>query len=107
VGDSFQARIAPEQGYGVRHEAMVQEVERSRFPEGAQIHPGVQFQAHTQQGPHVVTVVKVEGDAVTIDGNHPLAGMTLHFDVKVLEVRAATEEELAHGHVHGAGGHAH
>ena len=72
-----------------------------------QIQVGMQFHAQTDHGIEVVTVTAVEGDQVTIDGNHPLAGQTLHFDVTVREVRAADAEELAHGHVHGEHGHHH
>lgn len=106
-GDAFQVRIAPEQGYGERQEAMVQEVERSQFPPDAEMQIGMQFQAQTEHGPHVVTVVGIEGDMVKLDANHPLAGVALNFDVKVVEVREATAEELEHGHVHGPGGHEH
>jgi FKBP-type peptidyl-prolyl cis-trans isomerase SlyD len=67
----------------------------------------MQFQANTEQGPRVIKVVGVQGDQVTIDANHPLAGQTLNFDVKVVGVRDATSEERAHGHAHGAGGHHH
>ena len=67
----------------------------------------MQFQAQTAQGMQVITVKAVDGEEVTVDGNHPLAGQTLHFDVTVTEVRAASAEELEHGHVHGAGGHHH
>jgi FKBP-type peptidyl-prolyl cis-trans isomerase SlyD len=67
----------------------------------------MQFQGHGPQGVINVTVTKVDGEKVQIDGNHPLAGQTLHFDIEVTDVRAASEEELAHGHVHGAGGHHH
>ena len=106
-GDAFQVRVAPEDAYGERHEGMVQSVPRSEFPEDAEIQVGAQFHATTPSGDHIVTVVAVEGDAVTLDGNHPLAGKHLTFDVQVVEVRAATPEELEHGHVHGPGGHAH
>ncbi|HEX7339564.1 MAG TPA: peptidylprolyl isomerase [Rhodanobacteraceae bacterium] len=107
VGDSFKVDVAPEEGYGVRHEEMLQTVPKSAFQGVADIQPGMQFQASGPQGPFLVTVTKVEGDNVTVDGNHPLAGQTLHFDIEVTEVREATEEELGHGHVHGAGGHQH
>lgn len=106
-GDAFKVRIAPENAYGERHEEMVQAVPRTQFPEGAEIEVGAQFQASTPSGDHVVTVVGVEGDEVTLDGNHPLAGKHLNFDVKVVEVREASAEELEHGHVHGPGGHQH
>jgi FKBP-type peptidyl-prolyl cis-trans isomerase SlyD len=107
AGDTLDVTVAPEQGYGVRDERLVQIVPRSRFPEGAEIAPGMQLRASGQQGPRVVTVMKVERDFVTVDGNHPLAGRTLHFSVEVAEVRKATHEEVAHGHVHGPGGHHH
>jgi FKBP-type peptidyl-prolyl cis-trans isomerase SlyD len=68
--------------------------------------PGVEVQAETPDGPLSFMVVAVEGDEVVLDANHPMAGKTLTFDVEILEVRAATEEEIAHGHVHGPGGHA-
>jgi FKBP-type peptidyl-prolyl cis-trans isomerase SlyD len=67
----------------------------------------MQFHASTDSGPLVVTVVDIEGETVTVDGNHPLAGVTLNFDVTVREVRDATAEEMEHGHVHGPGGHHH
>ena len=72
-----------------------------------QLRVGLRLQAQTPDGPRAVTVTQLNGDMVTLDGNHPLAGKTLHFQVEVAAVRAATEEELAHGHVHGAGGHHH
>ena len=68
---------------------------------------GMRLQAQTPQGPRAVTVTQVSGDLVPLDGNHPLAGKNLHFEVEIAAVRAATEEELAHGHVHGPGGHHH
>ncbi len=106
-GDAFKVRIAPEDAYGERHDEMIQDVPRTQFPDGAPLEPGMQFQAEGPGGAHIVTVVGVEGDNVKLDGNHPLAGVPLNFDVKVVEVREATSEELEHGHVHGAGGHEH
>ncbi len=107
AGESFQVRIDPENAYGSRQEHMVQDVERAQFPEGAEIEVGMQFQIGNDQGQHMVTVVGIDGDTIKLDGNHPLADIFLNFDVKVVEVRAASEEELEHGHVHGPGGHAH
>ena len=107
VGDKFIADVAPEEGYGVRHAELMQEVPREAFQGVADIQPGMQFQGRGPQGEINVTVTKVEDDKVFIDGNHPLAGKTLHFAIEVTDLRAATEEELAHGHVHGAGGHDH
>ena len=80
---------------------------RANFPASTDIKPGMQFQAQTQAGPRVVTVVKVDRDEVTVDANHPLAGMDLKFDVTVKDVRQATPEVVRHGHAHGAGGHHH
>jgi FKBP-type peptidyl-prolyl cis-trans isomerase SlyD len=103
-GDSLQVKVPPGQGYGERDDRMIQSVPRSNFQGVAEIKPGMQFQAQTTQGPRVVTVVKVDPDQVTVDANHPLAGVELNFDVKVVGVREATKEEIAHGHAHGAGG---
>jgi FKBP-type peptidyl-prolyl cis-trans isomerase SlyD len=107
AGDSLKVSVAPADGYGEKDEGLLQVVPRSMFRGVDQIEPGMQFHAQTDYGMQVITVAKVEGDNVTVDGNHPLAGQNLNFDVKVLEVRAATAEELEHGHVHGAGGHHH
>lgn len=107
VGDKFNADVAPEEGYGVHHPELMQEVPRDAFQGVEDIQPGMQFQGRGPQGEINVTVTKVEDDKVFIDGNHPLAGKTLHFAIEVTDVRAASEEELAHGHVHGAGGHHH
>jgi FKBP-type peptidyl-prolyl cis-trans isomerase SlyD len=107
VGDQFKVDVAPEEGYGVHHAELVQEVPREAFQGVEDIQPGMQFQGRGPQGVINVTVTKVEDGKVHIDGNHPLAGQTLHFDVEVTEVRPASEEELSHGHVHGEGGHQH
>jgi FKBP-type peptidyl-prolyl cis-trans isomerase SlyD len=106
-GDSVQVTVPPGQGYGERDDRMVQSVPRANFQGTQEISPGMQFQAQTSQGPRVVTVVKVDPDQVTVDANHPLAGMELNFDVKVVGVRPASHEEIAHGHAHGEGGHQH
>jgi FKBP-type peptidyl-prolyl cis-trans isomerase SlyD len=106
-GDKLNVRIAPADGYGERDKALVQKVPRRSFG-GNKVTPGMQFQAQTPSGePRVATVLSLQGDMVTVDMNHPLAGESLNFDVEVTDVRDATEEELAHGHVHGAGGHHH
>ncbi len=107
AGDKFTADVVPEEGYGVRHEELMQEVPRAAFQGVEDIRPGMQFQGNGPQGQVNVTVTKVENDVVFIDANHPLAGKTLHFAIEVTDVRGATAEELAHGHVHGAGGHHH
>ncbi len=107
VGDAFSVSVTPELGYGVRHEGMVQTVPRSAFQGVDDLEVGMQFQARGPQGVMSVTISAIEGDDVTVDGNHPLAGQTLHFAVEITEVRPASAEELEHGHVHGVGGHHH
>jgi FKBP-type peptidyl-prolyl cis-trans isomerase SlyD len=107
AGEKLSVKVAPEQGYGVRDEAMVQQVPRRSFQGVRDLKAGMQFQAQTEQGPVAVTVTQVQGDMVTVDGNHALAGVTLNFDIEVAKVREATPEELIHGHVHGPGGHHH
>lgn len=107
AGDRFDVAVAPEGGYGPRHEQLIQVVPREAFHGVDTLEPGMQFEAQGGQGPMMVTVTKVDAANVTVDGNHPLAGETLHFAIEVADVRAATEEELEHGHVHGMGGHHH
>jgi FKBP-type peptidyl-prolyl cis-trans isomerase SlyD len=107
IGAAFKVRIAPEDGYGMRDENMVARVPRTQMPKGAPLEVGMQFQAAGPEGVQVVTLVKVEDDAVWLDANHELAGVHLNFEVTVVAVRDATAEELEHGHVHGPGGHQH
>jgi FKBP-type peptidyl-prolyl cis-trans isomerase SlyD len=107
LGDKFKVSIAPEDGYGLRDNEMMQNVPKSAFQGVDEILPGMQFQAQSPQGMTLVTVVDVDGDEVILDGNHPMAGMTLHFEVEVADIRDATSEELEHGHVHGPDGHHH
>jgi FKBP-type peptidyl-prolyl cis-trans isomerase SlyD len=104
AGDKFKVAVAPEEGYGVHHEGLVQQVPRDAFAGVDEVQVGMEFHAQGPQGPLAVTVTAVDGDTVTIDGNHPLAGKTLHFDIEVSSVRDASLEETLHGHVHGAGG---
>ena len=106
TGEALAVTIPPEDGYGVYNSEMIQVVQKSMF-EGMEVNPGMQFQAQTNQGVQVVTVTEVEGESVTIDGNHPLAGKTLHFDVKVVDIRDASDEEIQQGVVHGPGGQQH
>lgn len=104
AGDKFQVDVAPEDGYGERVDALVQSVPRSAFEGIDNVEPGMRFRAETQQGPVTVTVTEVAEEEVTVDGNHPLAGEKLHFDIEVVSVREATDEEVEHGHAHGADG---
>jgi FKBP-type peptidyl-prolyl cis-trans isomerase SlyD len=106
-GDALQVSVAPDEAYGTRDEALVQAIPRTRFERADEIEVGMQFQTGSDSGSQVVTVVGVDGDNISIDGNHPLAGMTLNFDVKIVDVRDATPDEITHGHVHGPGGHQH
>lgn len=107
AGEALTVVVSAEDGYGEYDESLVAEVERDRFPGADEIELGDQFQANTPEGPRMVTVIGIDDEAITIDANHPLAGETLHFDVKIVEVRAATKEEIEHGHVHSEGGHHH
>ncbi len=107
VGDQFNVSIPPEEGYGKRDEDLVQTVPKNAFQGVDEILPGMQFQAQTPEGIQLVTVIKVEGDEVTLDGNHPMADLTLNFSVEITSIRDASQEELDHGHVHGPGGHHH
>ena len=108
VGDNVSAVVSAEKGYGEPVEALVQVVPKEAFgDEVDKVAVGMRFQAETEQGPVPVVVTAVEDTTVTVDGNHPLAGKELHFDVTITEIREATAEEIEHGHVHGPGGHEH
>ncbi len=107
IGDAFNVRVKPDDGYGERDESLVEVVPRSQFAGIKDLRAGMQLQAQTDDDMMVVTVVKITDKEVTVDANHPLAGKNLNFDVKVVEIRGATSEELTHGHVHGRGGHNH
>ncbi len=107
AGDRFEVTVAPEQAYGEYRDGAVQRVPKKHFRDGVRLKPGMQTLVQTAHGPRMVTVRKVGMSVVDIDLNHPMAGKTLSFDVEVLDVRAATEEEIAHKHVHGEGGHQH
>jgi FKBP-type peptidyl-prolyl cis-trans isomerase SlyD len=106
VGYKFDIRLEAEEAYGPFQESLVQEVPRSLFEGVDEIEVGMQFQAETEQGPRTVEVTAVTEDNVSIDANHPLAGMALQFVGEVVGIRVATTEEIAHGHVHSAG-HSH
>ena len=97
--------VLPADAYGEKDPDAVIRAPRADFPEGLDLAPGVEVQAETPDGPINFRVVSIEGDEAVLDANHPLAGKPLTFDVEVIEVRAATAEEIAHGHVHGPGGH--
>ena len=105
VGDSFQAVIPPELAYGETDPALIHTIDKAMFRGVDKIEPGMVFTAQGEQGQQHIRVQSVDGDQVTIDGNHEMAGKTLHFDVEVLSVRDATAEEIGHGHVHAHGDH--
>ncbi len=108
AGDELSISIEPAQGYGERNEDMTQVVPHDMFDTDEDIKVGMQFHAESPDGqPLSVTVTNISDNEVTVDGNHPLAGVNLNFEVKILEIREATEEELEHGHAHAAGGHQH
>jgi FKBP-type peptidyl-prolyl cis-trans isomerase SlyD len=106
VGDKDTIVVAPVDGYGERSEAGVRKVPRTAFPEGAELVAGMQVMARASDGGVVPLWVKeVNASEVVIDANHPLAGVTLHFEVEVIGIRDATETELEHGHIHAHGSH--
>lgn len=107
AGESLKAQIPHAEAYGTRDEALMQVLPKSDFGEIRDLKVGMELEAESDEGVRIITVVKIDNDQVTVDGNHPLAGVDLTFDVKVVEVRDASAEELAHGHVHGPGGHHH
>ncbi|MGO2242414.1 MAG: FKBP-type peptidyl-prolyl cis-trans isomerase [Halomonas sp.] len=97
VGAELSIQLLPADAYGVRNEALIRDVSRGSFG-GAELVPGANFQTEGEAGPQIVTVLAINGDRVTIDTNHPLAGRTLNYQVNILEVREATRAELAKGH---------
>ena len=108
IGSKKTVSLTAEDGYGVYDEKAVRQVKRSDFPEKMDIQEGQKYMADTGEGRHMPFIIKaIEGDEVTIDFNHPLAGVNLEFEIELLNVRDATDEELIHGHVHGPGGHHH
>ena len=107
TGDKLQVKILPADGYGEYDKALVRKVPRRALKGIPKITVGMRLQAQTEAGVRAVTVSQVAGDMITLDGNHPLAGQNLNFEVEVADVRAASAEELTHGHVHGPDGHHH
>jgi len=108
VGDDVSVTVPPEKGYGPRNRGKAFQIPRSSLPATVTPARGMQLFANGQDGQKVaVFITKVQGPTLTVDPNHPLAGVTLHFDVKVVGVRDATEEEKTHGHAHGPDGHGH
>lgn len=100
IGSDFTVSVAPDEAYGEHQPLLVQQVPSSAFPDPDSLEEGMQFQAETEGGAMVVTITDIEDGVITVDGNHPLAGMNLHFTGSVVDVRPATDEEVSHGHVH-------
>ena len=107
AGDKFEVEVAADNAYGQREDGFVQTVPKDMFAGIEDLEVGSQLRATTDDGEQTVIVIDVTDKEITVDGNHPLAGIDLKFDVEILEVRDATEDELAHGHVHGEGGCGH
>jgi FKBP-type peptidyl-prolyl cis-trans isomerase SlyD len=107
AGDSFKISLPPEEGYGVHDPENISVVPADQIEGGEELEEGMQLHTEGEFGEQTVIITKIVGNEVTIDGNHPLAGMTLHFDINIRDVRPATDEERDHGHVHGPGGHHH
>jgi len=105
TGDKFNAVIPPELAYGETDADLIHTIDRSMFRGVDNIEPGMVFTAQGENGQQQITVKAVDGDQIIIDGNHEMAGQTLHFDVEVVSVREATPEEIDHGHVHAHGDH--
>jgi FKBP-type peptidyl-prolyl cis-trans isomerase SlyD len=108
TGDKRKIEVEPADAYGEHDAQLIVEVPRSKLPNADELSEGDQFQASGPNGEQLLfRVLEVNGDQVKLDGNHPLAGEKLVFDVEVMDMRNATPEEMAHGHAHGAGGHHH
>jgi FKBP-type peptidyl-prolyl cis-trans isomerase SlyD len=107
VGEKKNIVVNAKDAYGDIIDELLITVKKSQFPEDAVLNVGDQFQVNNEPTAPVFTVKSVEGDDINLDGNHPMAGKDLHFEVEITESRNATEEEMAHGHAHGVGGHQH
>lgn len=107
VGDEMTVTVAPEDAYGLFDEKLLTKVDLEHLTGIPNLAVGMQVQGESEEGNAIFTVKEIGEKDATLDANHPLAGKTLNFAVKVVEVREATEEELSHGHAHGAGGHHH
>lgn len=106
-GATFDLTLEPSQAYGQRDPQLVQTVDRAEFPGGEELEVGMKFRVEDDLGQRTITIAEIDGDQVKVDGNHPLAGETISFEVEILEIREASQEELSHGHAHPPGGHGH
>ena len=107
AGERLQVTVPPAEGYGERREGLTQRVPKKFFNEARKLRPGDSTVLGSNQGPRVVTVLKIGEPVLDVDLNHPTAGRSLCFDIEIIEVREASAEEIAHGHAHEPGGHAH
>jgi FKBP-type peptidyl-prolyl cis-trans isomerase SlyD len=107
AGDTFRVKLTPEQAYGLRNDNLVHRVPIKHLAFSGKLQPGKVVQLNTDKGRRSVTVLKAGRHSADIDANHPLAGQHLSFDIEIVDVRAASAEEIAHGHAHGVGGHQH
>ncbi|HQX24663.1 MAG TPA: peptidylprolyl isomerase [Pseudomonadota bacterium] len=107
AGERLQVTVPPAEGYGERRDGLTQRVPKKFFNEARKLRPGDSTVLGSNQGPRVVTVLKIGETVIDVDLNHPMAGRTLCFDIEIIEVREASAEEIAHGHAHEPGGHAH
>jgi FKBP-type peptidyl-prolyl cis-trans isomerase SlyD len=106
VGDSKEVVVEPEEGYGEVDAENFADIPREQFPPEIPLEPGIELELKDQEGDLIdARIVSADSENVRLDFNHPLAGQQLHFVVKVVGLREATEEELAHGHVHGEHSH--
>ncbi len=106
-GDDFKVVITPDQAYGNRDEDLVYEIDREEVAHLPNLNVGMELEVDSDDESVVMTIVQINDNSVVLDANHPLAGVTLNFDIQVLNVRQATADEISHGHVHGPGGHHH
>ena len=104
IGETREFTLTPERAYGERDEDAVQKIDRNKFPEEMQLEVGMVVGAQSDQGPIQFSIKEINGDIVTADFNHQMAGMTLKFRVEVVDIRTASAEEILHGHAHGPGG---
>lgn len=107
VGDKKKIEVKAQDAYGEVNSDLVVKVKRTQFPPDANLQVGDQFQVNNDPSSPVFTVISLDTDEVTVDGNHPMAGKDLFFDVEIVGIREATAEEVAHGHAHGAHGQGH
>lgn len=107
IGDKKKIEVKAQDAYGDINPELVVKVKKTQFPPGAELNVGDQFQVNNDAHSPVFTIMSVDTEDVTVDGNHPMAGKDLFFDVEIVGARPATEEEMSHGHAHGAHGHGH